>query len=83
MKIVWDEPKRRLNIERHGLDFVEIDEGFFGRSVLRRSHSGRWRAIGKVRDDLICVVFAPLGREAISVISMRPAGRQERKLAND
>ncbi len=29
MKIVWDEPKRLADIEKHGLDFAALDEEFF------------------------------------------------------
>jgi uncharacterized protein len=25
MIITWDEPKRKANIERHGLDFADLD----------------------------------------------------------
>ena len=28
MKIVWDEPKRLANIEKHGLDFKDLTEAF-------------------------------------------------------
>jgi uncharacterized DUF497 family protein len=31
-------------------------------------------------DDLVTLVFSPLGAEAISVISLRPASKAERKL---
>ena len=24
MKIIWDEPKRQANIEKHGLDFADV-----------------------------------------------------------
>ena len=29
MKIVWDEPKRGYNLEKHGLDFATLDLEFF------------------------------------------------------
>ena len=31
MKIVWDEPKRLANLEKHGLDFADLTEVFFVR----------------------------------------------------
>jgi uncharacterized DUF497 family protein len=40
----------------------------------------RWRAIGMNVHGVIAIVFVALGLEAISVISMRPASKQERKL---
>lgn len=35
MKIVWDEPKRLANIEKHGLDFAALDDEFFLTSTIR------------------------------------------------
>jgi uncharacterized DUF497 family protein len=40
----------------------------------------RFRAIGQLGDELVTVVFSRLGTEAVSVISMRPASNDERKL---
>jgi uncharacterized DUF497 family protein len=82
MIITWDEPKRQTNIARHAMDFADLDLAFFDNAIIRRSHSRRWLAIGRNANGLIAVVFATLGQEAISVISMRPASRQERKLAD-
>lgn len=31
MRIVWDEHKRLVNIDRHGMDFADLDEAFFER----------------------------------------------------
>ena len=38
------------------------------------------RGIGPNASGIICVVFATLGTEAVSVISMRPARLDERRL---
>jgi hypothetical protein len=40
----------------------------------------RFRGIGASTRDVICVVFATLGSEGVSVISMRPAHARERRL---
>lgn len=40
----------------------------------------RSKAIGRLADGTIVVIFVTLGTEAISVISMRPAGKAERNL---
>lgn len=80
MKIVWDEPKRLVNLATHGLDFADLDLAFFESAVIRPSHSGRYLAFGRLNADAIAVVFKPLGREAVSVISVRPANRREREL---
>jgi len=83
MKIVWDEPKRLANLDKHGLDFADLNETFFDNSLVVQSHSNCWRGIGKTIRGVIVVVFVKLGREAVSVISMRPASRDERKLYAD
>jgi uncharacterized protein len=43
---------------------------------------GRHQAIGVDANGIISVVFATLGLEGISVISMRLASKKERKLFN-
>ena len=82
MEILWDEPKRLINIERHALDFRDLDYTFFLRAKIGPAKKGRLRAVGWLADSTIVVIFITLGAEAISVISMRPANRKERKLVN-
>lgn len=84
MKITWDEPKRLSNIAKHGLDFADLDEEFFLAASIVQAKERRLMAIGELHGELIiAVVFAPLGAEAISVISMRRAGKKERGMTND
>lgn len=80
MEITYDEAKRLSNIKKHGLDFAELDLDFFDEALVDATHSGRWKAIGVFRDGMLAVVFATLGSEAISLISMRAASRAERRL---
>jgi uncharacterized DUF497 family protein len=82
MKIVWDEPKRLANLDKHGLDFADLNETFFDTALVIPSHnrSRRWIAVGVSIRGVIVVVFARLGHEGVSIISMRPASRSERKL---
>ncbi|WP_118138346.1 BrnT family toxin [Oceanicella sp. SM1341] len=80
MMIVWDEPKRRTNLARHGLDFADLDEMFFLSSLVVPAKENRHMAIGRLADGTIAVVFAVLGTEGVSVISMHPASRRERDL---
>ena len=80
MQIVWDEPKRQANIVKHGLDFADLDEAFFEDALVLLSRSRRFRGIGPNGRGVICVVFATLGSEGVSVISMRPASESERRL---
>ena len=80
MEITYDEAKRLGNIAKHGHDFAALDMDFFEEALVAPAHSGRWKAIGMFRDGTLAVVFATLGSEAISLISMRAASRNERKL---
>lgn len=82
MKIIWDERKRLAKLDKHGLDFDDIDAEFFLNAVLRPAKLGRFMAVGLRRDVAIVVIFARLGREGISIISMRPAQKAERSLLN-
>lgn len=80
MQIVWDERKRQANINKHGFDFEDLSEEFFVTAVIVPANYKRSMAIGRLRDGTIAVVFMFLGTQGISVISMRTADRNERKV---
>jgi uncharacterized DUF497 family protein len=80
MNIQWDEPKRLANLARHGMNFADLDEAFFEGSVIVPAKLGRQIAVGRHRSGIILVVFVALGTEGLSVVSMRPASRKERRL---
>jgi uncharacterized DUF497 family protein len=80
MKILWDEPKRLANLDKHGLDFADLTLEFFLESVIIPAKSTRKMAIGRMDRSIIAVVFLTLGNEAVSVMSMRPASRNERAI---
>lgn len=80
MKIVWDEPKRIQNLAKHGLDFASLTVEFFETATILPANMGRFMAINVILDGVVTVVFARLGSEGISIISMRPASRKERSL---
>ena len=82
MKVAWDQSKRLANIAKHRLDFASLTEEFFADALVISAKSGRYLAIGKDVNGVISVVFATLGLEGISVISMRPASKEERRLYN-
>lgn len=79
MIIVWDEPKRLANIDKHGLDFADLSLGLFEHARIRPAKRGRLQAIGRMADGTVAVIFVRLGTEGVSVISMRPANPAERK----
>ena len=79
MKLVWDEPKRQRNIAKHGLDFAVLTSEFFENARIEDAKSGRFLAVGEFEGvTIIAVVFRPLGSEALSIISMRRANKDER-----
>ncbi len=81
MEIIYEEAKRLANVEKHGLDFADLSIDFFGASMVVAANSSRFMAIGEFQGRIIiAVVFRPMGSEALSVISMRPASSKERKL---
>ena len=79
MLILWDEPKRAANLDKHGLDFADLDEAFFDDALKGDTHSGRLVAIGSLHEGIVTTVYAELGEEAVSIISLRPASRKERR----
>lgn len=80
MRIVWDEPKRLANIEKHeGFDFAHIEPEFFLNATILPARTGRLKAVGIFDGKPVTVIFKPLGAQAISLVSFRPAGKIERK----
>ena len=81
MRIVWDETKRQQNLVKHELDFANLTADFFEMATIVTGRDGRLVAIGNFEGILIiAVVFVLLGSEGLSIISMRPASRRERRL---
>ena len=81
MKITFDGVKQATNKATHeGLDFGDLTLDFFDTAVITDAKHNRLMAVGWLGDLIITVIFKPLGSEALSVISMRPASRKERKL---
>jgi hypothetical protein len=79
MRILWDEIKRQENLRKHRLDFAVLTSDWILSAAIEPAKRGRWMATGKIGGIMvIAVVFVPLGSEAISVISMRPASRKQR-----
>ena len=68
--VTWDEPKRLLNLDKHGMDFAHLTPSFFESGVIVAARQRRFAV----------VIAAPLGTEAVAIISMRPANAKERKL---
>ncbi|GAB6842149.1 BrnT family toxin [Methylorubrum rhodinum] len=89
MLMVWDEPKRERNRlappAGHGLDFVDARDRFEWDTAMilpaKASARGEERhmAVGFLDGQLVALVFAYHGTEAISAISLRRASNRERR----
>jgi uncharacterized DUF497 family protein len=77
----WDEEKNILNRAKHGIDFDDAMEVFYGPIISRRSdrnNEERWIAVGYSEDRLIAVVFTRRA-DIIRIISARSAGKNEKR----
>jgi uncharacterized protein len=80
MKVVRDEPKAFDEPCQAGLDFADLDPDFFAAAQVTPAERDCFVAVGEYQAGIIItVVFKPLGAEAVSVISMRPASRKEQR----
>ena len=77
----WDEPKRKSNIEKHDIDFVDAITIFAEAHVdvaSKHSSEPRREATGKLGDRFITVVYTMRG-DVTRVISARIARRHDRE----
>jgi uncharacterized protein len=81
---VWDETKRRSNLEKHGLDFKDAHFVYDDPDKLTYDSSrlGERRlldlAFAIIKGRLLALIYVERG-EAVRVISFRPASREERE----
>ena len=77
----WSSNKRKINLSKHGIDFEDATEVFYGPVILRRSdrnNEERWIAIGYSEDRLVAVVFTQRV-DVIRIISARRARKNEER----
>ncbi|MNV87429.1 hypothetical protein D3C71_1815500 [compost metagenome] len=78
----WDENKRRINIQKHGIDFEDAVEALFEPHIEVPSDQNgevRIRAICPFTGRLIAVVYTMRG-ETCRIISARAARKNEQQL---
>ena len=81
MKFEWDERKRQLVLEKHGIDFRKAIDVFTGDAVFVQARSDvehRKLAIGLLDGVLIAVVFT-MRDEDIRLVTARRARKNERR----
>ena len=84
MKVEWDERKRRINLQKHGIDFVGCEAIFAGTTkttVDDREDYGEERFVtfGLLDDRVVAVVHTETA-DTIRVISIRKAKKHEQAL---
>ena len=81
--LVWDEAKRRSNLEKHALDFKDAHLIYDDPEKLTydSSRKGERRlldlAFAVVRGRLLALIYTERGKD-VRLISFRPASREER-----
>jgi hypothetical protein len=82
--LVWDEAKRKSNLEKHGLDFKDARLVYDNpeKCTYDSSRQGeqRWMdlALAVIRGRLLALIYTERGND-VHVISFRPASREERQ----
>ena len=77
----WDEGKRRINIERHGIDFVDVMPAFLKPMIRKRSDRNgelRYLVIGDTYGREVAVAYKEEEGDTCRIISARQASRDER-----
>jgi uncharacterized DUF497 family protein len=83
MDFEWDRSKAATNLAKHGIDFSDVVDVFDDMELLiivdhQRYSELRYRAIGKVDDQILSVAYM-MRAEVCRIISARRASRNERK----
>jgi uncharacterized DUF497 family protein len=84
MKFDWDEGKRLVNMDKHGIDFVDAKEIWQGDVIeipSPQAHHGenRYIALGLLRGRVITVIFTWRRRQR-RLISARKARKVEKAI---
>ena len=88
MKYVWDDSKNKINIQKHGIDFIDVPSMFQHPMVTfldNRMDYGeeRWIGIGILKTILAVVIFTEPKVDTIRIISARKATKHEDKIYRD
>lgn len=84
MQLEWDERKRRINLRKHGIDFIGCEAIFAGVTKTMLDDRGdygeeRFVTFGLLDGRVVAVVHTE-SADTIRVISIRKAKRREQKL---
>lgn len=85
MEYEWDDQKRKSNLEKHGVDFIDAvlvfeDENALTIEIDESVHQEkRWVIVGRDPEDRILTMIYTHRKTAIRIISARMASRSERR----
>lgn len=84
MKIIWDDDKRRTNIQKHGFDFSDaatlLDSLTYTFEDARFAYGERrFITMGMLRETVVVIAHTETARQ-IRIISMRKATKHEQTL---
>lgn len=84
MKIIWDDDKRRTNIQKHGFDFADaatlLDSLTYTFEDARIAYGERrFITMGMLRETVVVIAHTETARQ-IRIISMRKATKHEQTL---
>jgi uncharacterized protein len=84
MKFVWDEKKRKTNLQKHGFDFSDAEKVFSGATFTFEDNrfpyfEQRFNTIGMLNNAVVVISFSEIN-DTIRIISMRKASKNEKKI---
>jgi len=84
MKIIWDDDKRRTNIQKYGFDFADaatlLDSLTYTFEDARFAYGERrFITLGMLRETVVVIAHTETARQ-IRIISMRKATKHEQTL---
>ena len=77
----WDEQKRTSNLDKHGIDFIQIYDFEWESAIITKlvyPREIRWQALGFLDSRLMVVVYTKR-KNKIRIISFRKANNREVK----
>ena len=84
MKFSWDEPKRRSNLQKHGIDFIDAEDVFEGPTFTYEDDrfvygEQRFVTLGLLQGIPVSIVHTEINEE-IRIISFRKATKRETEI---
>lgn len=78
----WDEAKRRINLEKHGVDFLDASKMWSGIMLVaedaRREYGeSRYVGMGRIEGRVMVVVYTHRSLDVVRIISLRKANSRE------